>query len=364
MQEYILYLFYLAILLLLGILVTAITNRLKLSNILFLVIIGFFLKEFDLNFFNNEIILVLSSLALIIIVLETSTKLDLFHIKTKFLNVLRFSICFFLICTYTLTLLVFQFFDIPGDGFEVLVLCLLLSIIIYGADPAIVTEFFRNKRYRAMEMLKIEGIISGPLVVVFSFFIIDYLNSDNVLFTLKALGQLLVIIKQFGIAIVIGGILAYIFYKVIKTFNLTEELYGLSLISLGIIIFAFSESLNINGTLSVAFFGIFLSSFIKKDIFKRYSSMLAHILYLIVFILLGLSFEMPPWILWIKGIGLFFFYIGLRFFCILIFFKNMKFGEKLFMTLNIAKGIEVAFVLLIISLNFSHLEGINIIVSL
>jgi len=48
MEEHIITLFYLAIVLILGIIITAVSNKFKMSNILFLVLAGYFLKFFGL----------------------------------------------------------------------------------------------------------------------------------------------------------------------------------------------------------------------------------------------------------------------------------------------------------------------------
>src|SRR3989338_6011006 len=98
MEPYLSYLFYLALLLLLGIILTVTSNKLKLSNILFLVLAGYVLKEFRLDFFTDDMILVLSSLAIIVMSLETAMRLDVAHVLKNFLHVLRFSIAHLFLC--------------------------------------------------------------------------------------------------------------------------------------------------------------------------------------------------------------------------------------------------------------------------
>jgi len=364
MPEYILYLFYLSLLLLLGILITAFANKLKLSNILFLILMGYLLKIYNLDFFNNDIVLVLSSLALIVIVIETTMELDIAHVIKNFIHVLKFSIVFFILCVYTLTLLVFQLFDFPGKGFDIFILCILLSIIIYGADPSIVMEFFKEKKSKVKEILRIEGIISGPIVVLFAFFLIGYFNTSQVSLSKSLLSPLVLIFQQVFLALIISFVLAYLFHKIVQHFPLTQELYALAVIALGIAIFAMGQTFNTNGTLAVAFYGIFLRALTKKPASKKYNSVFAHTLYLIVFILLGIQFVFPEPLFWVKGIGLFVVYLLLRFASVYLFFRKINLKEKIFMTLNTAKGIEVAFVLLIINLNFSYIDGLDIIVSL
>ena len=365
MEEYIVYLLYLAVLLILGVLITALSNKFRLSNILFLVLAGYVLQLFGFNYFNDDIVLVLSALALILIVLETTMELDLVNIVKNFLQVLKFNLVYLILSSYVLTLAIYVLFDIPGKGFEVFVLCLLLSIIIYGVDPIIAMEFFPTKKNKIREMLEIEGIISGPIVVVFSFFIINYLQSSTG--SLSSSGIMIpifLIVKQVFFALIIGIVLAYVFYKLLKNFEITQELSALLIITIGIAVFVIGEGIGTNGSLAVAVYGLFLRGLTKEEMPKKYTSMIAHILFIIVFILFGIEFFFPEIGFWIKAFGLFVAYLVLRFLCIFLFMRDINFREKLFMTLNVAKGIEVALVLFIMKLNFSDVQGINLILGI
>jgi NhaP-type Na+/H+ or K+/H+ antiporter len=363
MPDFILYLFYLSLILLIGVLVTAITNRFRLSNILFLVLVGYLLKVFNLDFFNDDIVLVLSSLVLIVMVIETTMELDLSHVFRNFFQVLKFSVVFFFLCVYALTLLIFQMFDFPGKGFEIFVLCMLLSIIIYGADPSVVMEFFKSRRNKVKEALKIEGIVSGPITVLFAFFLINFLSAQTA-FSEGALSQLRTILQQVLVAAMMGIVIAFILHKIVRNFSLSVELYALAVIALGILVFSLGELIKTNGSLAVVFYGIFLRTLTKRQATKKYNSVFSHTLYLIVFILLGIEFVFPEPLFWLKGMALFSIYLILRFLTLHLFFRNFYIKEKIFMALNTAKGIEVAFVLLILNLNFSATPGLDIIVAL
>ncbi|MBU1202116.1 MAG: cation:proton antiporter [Nanoarchaeota archaeon] len=360
MEEHIISLFYLAIILILGILITAVSNKFKMSNILFLVLAGYLLKLFGLNYFSDELVLVLSSLALILIVLETVMKIDLVHVVKNFFHILKFNIIYFLISSYVLTMVVFLLFDVPGDRFEVFVLCLLLSIIIYGVDPIIAMEFFQEKKNRVKEMLKIEGMISGPIVVIFAFFIIDYLKSAEKYVSTTSLVKSILLLF---LAIIIGVLVAYIFYRFLQLFSITNELYSLLIISVSIFLFVMGEFIGTNGSLIVAIYGLFFRGLSKQSLSKNYVSIVAHILYIIVFVLFGIEFFFPQPGLWLKILGLFGVYLLLRFVCIYLFMKELNIREKLFMTFNMAKGIEIALVMFIMKLHFGNLEGINFILS-
>lgn len=364
MEEFVVYLFYLALLLLLGIIITGVTSKLKLSNILFLVIAGIILKRFNIVFFDEDLILILSALTLIMIVLETTMKIDLKHIKTNFLNVLRFNLIYFIISSYIMTLAIFMFFEIPGRGFEQFALCFVLSIILYGVESSISTEFSKEKKNKVHEIIEIEGLLSGPFVVIFSFFIIHFISSSMHEVAMHWFAPVWQIFQQSFIAVIIGIVIALMLYGLKKHFNISKELWALSVITSGIISFAVSEFMHSSGSLSVAVFGLLLRGLTKKNMPKEYTATLAHILYIIVFILFGSEIILPSLNVWLKGIGVFIIYIMIRFLCIVLFMKNLYWKEKFFMTLNVAKGIEVALVLFLINKSFKDIVGVQEIISI
>jgi NhaP-type Na+/H+ or K+/H+ antiporter len=364
MEQFVLYLFYIAIVLVLGLLVTTVSNIFRVPNILFLVLAGYILHLYGFDFFDSEIILVLSALAVILIALESAMELDVVSIVQNFLNVLKFSIAHLLLCAYILTLGIFQIFDLPGKGFETFVLCLLLSIIIWGVDPAIALEFFKVKKSKVQDMLNFEGIISSPIVVVFSLFTISYLITAGQSFSYGVMSQTLDLVKQVVFALLIGLILAFLAFKLLNLFKVSGELFALFIVTIAILAYVSGEFAGTDGTLTIAVYGIFLRGLTKQPMPKKYTTFFAHTLYLMVFILIGLKFILPAFDMWLKGIALFIAYLILRFMSVVLFMKELNFKEKLFMTLNVSKGIEAAIVLFIIDMNFKQVEGITIILSL
>lgn len=364
MEGYVTYLLYLSIVLILGILATAVSSKLKISNILLLVLVGYVLKKMNFSYFNYDIVLVLSELALIMIVLESTTELNFKHIVQNFFPVLKYSIIYFVLSTYIITLAVFYMFDFQVKGFSAFVLCFLLSIIIYGIDPSIAMEFSKVKKSRPVEMLEIEGAISTPFVAVFSFFVIDYLVKSETSFSLGILKQFLVVGKQIVLAAVIGVVLAYALYRFIKNFELPKELSVLLMLAIAISSFVLGEFFAVDGSICVAIYGLMLRGLTKEEMDKKVTSIFAHTLYIIVFVLLGTEFFFPGFKFWMASLGLFVFYLLLRFLCIFIFIKELKIREKIFMTLNVSKGIEVAIVLFVMKLNFSDIPELNLVLGI
>ena len=364
MEGYIVYLFYLALLLILGVIITGISSNLKLSNILFLVLAGYILKISGISFFSEETILILSALALILIVLETTMKLDLKHIKKNFMYLIKFNIIYFIISSYVITLAIFMFFDLPGKQFEQFILCFLLSIIIYGVDSSIAMEFFKDKKKKIHELLEIEGFISGPIVVIFAFFVIKFATSSIDKMTSAWFEPITLIGQQIIVAIIIGIFTAYILYFFNKNFPIPKEIWALSIITTGILSFVIGELIHANGSLAVAVYGLLLKGLTKKKLPKEYTAILAHILFIIVFLLFGMHISLPSINLWIKGIILFTIYLLIRFSCVAAFLRDLEWREKIFMSLNVAKGIEVALVLFIMQNKFRDIVGIQEIISI
>ena len=225
-------------------------------------------------------------------------------------------------------------------------------------------EFFKTKKGKAREMLEMEGILSSPIVIVFSFFIISYLNSSNSSFSFGVINNVFMLLKEALFALLIGVSLAFLVYKLINSFDVGNEVSALFIITTSIIVFVLSEFFHAEGTLAIVVYGIFLRGLTKEDIPKKYASFFAHTFYLMVFILLGTVFMLPEPLLWVKGAGLFIVYLILRFFSVQLCIKGISFKEKFFMSLNVSKGIEVAIVLFIMKLNFNAIPGINLILSI
>jgi len=280
------------------------------------------------------------------------------------LQVLKFNLIFFVITTYLLTLFVYMTFDIPGNPFQTLILCVLLSIIIYGSDSSISMEFFKGKKNKINEMLKIEGVISGPIVVVFAFFLIGYLESATALDAQMITNSAFVASAEILFAVLFGIFMAYFFFQLMKHFNITKELSALLILSVAIFIFVITEYLGANGSLAVAVYGIFLRGLTRKAAHKKYFALLGHILFFIIFIIFGMQIEIPGILMWIKGLGLFALFILIRYGCTVLFLKKLNFKEKWYFTLNVAQGIEVIMVMLLMQFYFSELAGISLILSL
>jgi NhaP-type Na+/H+ or K+/H+ antiporter len=364
MEPYLNYLFYLALLLLLGIVLTVSSNKLKISNILFLVMAGYALKEFGLDLFTDDMILVLSSFAIIIMSLETTMRMDVAHVLKNFLHVLKFNLAHFLLCVYALTLAIFLLFDFPVKGFEEFILCMLLSVLIYGTDSSIVMEFFKEKKSRAKEILEIEGIISGPVVVIFAFFLIDYLHSASGELSTAALVQTGVFVQKIVVALILSAALAWITSLILKHFEMGNEMKALFAIAMGTVCLAIGDSIKTDGGFAAVFYGLFLRAFAHERMSNTYNTMFAHLIYIVLFITLGMQFSLPDARFWLEAFALFAFYLVVRLASVVILLKETTIGEKLFITLNAAKGIEVAVALFLLTVLFKHIEALQMVASL
>ena len=168
-------------------------------------------------------------------------------------------------------------------------------------------------------MLEIEGLISGPVVVIFSFFVFEYIRTAADLTTSVIMMPLLMIGRHILLGLVIGVVLAFMLYRFLINVKMTSELKALLIISVGIAVFVLGELLGANGTLAVAIYGLLLRGLTKQKMPKETTSTLAHILFIIVFMLFGIEFFFPAFGLWIKGLALFIVYLVLRFLCIFLF---------------------------------------------
>jgi NhaP-type Na+/H+ or K+/H+ antiporter len=295
---------------------------------------------------------------------ESTMRMDVAHVFKNFLHVLKFTVLHLVLCVYALTLAIFLVFDFPAKGFEELVFCVLLSILIYGTDASIMREFFKEKKSRLTEMLEIEGMISGPIVVIFVFFLINYIQAQSGDLSAAALAQAGNFLKEVVVDLLLGISVAWLTVMVLRHFDMSGEMKALFIITIGTLTLIIGELIRTDGSFAVVFFGLFLRTFAKERISNVYNTMLAHLIYIILFIILGMQFTLPKSQFWLQSFGVFLFYLLIRFACVIIFLKNITFREKCYFTLNAAKGIEVAVALFLMTILFRDVAALQMVASL
>jgi cell volume regulation protein A len=355
------YMTYLAVILIAGIICTIISNKLKIPNILLLILVGmglgFISTESSLVQFPPVFLTSISILALVIVVFDSSSSFRLREFNTFSFNALRLAGVFLFINIILLTLFTFIFFRIPS-----LFLVLIFAALMSGTDPAAVLSMLGKVKNRVFEFLEIEALLNTPLIVLIPFIILDLMKSfESGLVVSAFLEQILPFLQQFVAGIGAGILIGIVVIRIMKK-AYSHVLSPLAIITSALLTYVLAENLGGNGVLAVTSMGLLFGNFYVKQKFqlKEFSSILAKALVILVFVLLGSSIKIPFTMeFFLKSISLFFIYLVIRYFAIDVALKKLNYTikEKIFMAFNAQKGIAVAAVAFtFITLNISGME--------
>jgi NhaP-type Na+/H+ or K+/H+ antiporter len=165
---------------------------------------------------------------------------------------------------------------------------------------------------------------------------------------------------------IIGLVSGYIIYFILNT-KINEKLAYLIVLTSSIVIYISSEQINASGVIALTVFALIFGNYhIKHKLeLEKFTSIFSYIFNIFVFILIG-TILLIDFQYIIKGTLLFVVYLLIRFISINLALINSKINllQKIFMTLNITKGMEVAIIILLMITRFKNLQGINIIINL
>jgi cell volume regulation protein A len=353
-----LWLIYFAMILLLGTLVSALANKLNVSNAFFLYFTGMVFGGLGLIAFPTETIISIGTLAIVFVVFESTVKLkfrDLTVFSKYSINIILFSYVLHMIF---LTIAAFSLFQISSDKYFSFVLCLVFASLVYGIDHDITLA---NIKHKVVKVLEVESLINRFLTIVIPLILLNYLGSE----VTTGLGVVL-FFKHVVLGIVVGAVAGGLVLSILNTM-ISETLAYLVVLTTSIVTFVFTEAVGINGVLALTFYSLIFGNYhIKhKQQLEKFTFLFGYIFNIFVFILIGtkmlVKFEFV-----ILGSGLFLLYILIRFISINLALFNTRFNlkEKIFMTLNVPKGIDVAIIVLLMMTKYSGFEGMATIVNL
>ncbi|MCK5847743.1 MAG: cation:proton antiporter, partial [Caldisericia bacterium] len=144
-----------------------------------------------------------------------------------------------------------------------------------------------------------------------------------------------------------GVFIGILVFKIMKR-NYSDQLSPIALITAALLTYIIAENLNGSGVIAVVSLGLFFGNIAikQKHILNEFSYMFSSSLEILVFILIGFSIKLPLTLtFFIQSIILFGIYLLIRYLAVNLTFHNTYTKkEKVFMTLNISKGIAVAVV--------------------
>ncbi len=368
------FLTYLAVVLLLGIICTLVSQKIKIPNILLLIIIGMLLGKIKyqgklLMEFPPLFLTSIGILALVMIIFDSSSRFKLKEFDALSLNSLKLTGIFLVLNLIFLTIATMFVLGMKFNVYSMLI-ALLFAALMSGTDPAAILSMFKQTKNKILKLLEIESLVNTPIIVLMPFIILDLIRRIEIGATALPtfFDQIFPILQDFILRLIAGigaGILVGLFvFKLMKK-KYSDVLSPLAIITAALLTYILAENFGGNGVLAVTTIGLFFGNmYIKQKMeLQEFSSVFANSLEILVFILVGFIIKLPlnP-DFFIKSITLFIIYLVIRYFAINVSFKKeYSTKEKIFMTLNAQKGIAVAVVAF--TLTILNIESISIILN-
>ncbi len=345
-----------SVLLLVGIIASLLAAKLKLPDVLLLILLGLaaaFIKyqgrplvEFPALFLAT-----ISILALALIVFDSSVRLRLRELDVHYMKSLKLVIIS--------TLFIFLFFSVISHivlGVS-LWLAILFAVMVIGTSPEVVLPMLSEYKGTILNVLKLEALFNTPLTVVLPFLVVDFMRGAPT----GVLPEFINMLTPF-LTKLVAGIGAGIFVGLIL-YKMTQKKYSpiyspLAVIVAAMLTYVLSENLGGNGVLAVTTLGIFFGNIALKQAkpragFLSAESVLTKALFIFVFILVGMTIKIPLTAdFFIRAGILFLSYLLIRFIAVALCFRDsdFTFRKKLFMTMVSPKGISTATVVFIFAI--------------
>lgn len=366
-MDALIFLTYLAVLLLTGLFCTFLARKIKTPNILLLLIAGIILgnisyKGAPLISFPTIFLTSIGILALVMIIFDSASRFKLKKFDKLSMQTLKLAVVFLILNLIFLTIFVRLTFKL-----ESLFLVLLFSALMSGTDPAAILTMIKSSANKVFELLRIESLINTPLVVLLPFIILDFMRTvEKELILAKFIEQILPFLQQFVVGIGAGVLVGIIMLKFMKR-EYSHVLSPLVMITAALITYILAENLKGNGVLAVTAMGLLFGNVYIKQKFQLqdFSAIFSNSLEILVFILIGLVINIPfSLIFFLLSFMLFIAYLAIRYVAIEFSLKDLKLTtkEKMFLTFNAQKGIAVAVVAF--TLSTFNIQGIEFILNL
>ncbi len=367
MVSVLLFLTYLAIILLAGLVTSIISQKFRIPNILLLLLIGIGLgrveyKGSPLIYFPELFLTGISILALVMIVFDSASRFKLKKVDYFSLHTLWLSVVFLVFNLIFLTIFIILLFDVKS-----IFLALMFAALMSGTSPAVVLSMFKNVKNKVFEFLELEALLNTPLIVLLPFIILDLkatLKDELIISTF--IEQFVPLLQQFVVGIGSGVLIGLIMFKFMRK-KYSAVLSPLAVITSALLAYIIAENMGGNGVLAVTTMGLLFGNVYLKQKFqlKEFASVFSNSLEILVFVLIGLVIVIPFSLEFlIKSVALFALHLIIRFSAIIFSLRGMDFTlkEKIFMSLNTQKGIAVAVV--VFSFATLNISGMNVILNL
>ena len=351
------------LLVLLGLLITWFSNKIKISNVLLLILtgllVGNLVQRAGIIAFSGDALVTIAIISLVIIIFDGSSKFTSKSLNETGFQSLKVIGWFILFNILLLSPFVAVFF-FEEFNLSYLLYGVIFAIIMGATDPATLFSMFKSKSNRVVEFLKVEAVLNTPITILLPFLFLDligYVGTTFELFEFYAIAFFNQIIIGIGAGVSTG----IVFFKAMKHFY-SEQISPLAIICSALIAYILAENLGGSGVLSVAVLGfVFGSVYIThKELLAGFSSMLSNSLEILVFLLLGFIIQIElSFVYFLKSILIFGLLLISRHLAIKLSLKDFNVKEQLFMTLSMPKGLGTA--VLVFSLSVMEIAALSVV---
>lgn len=332
----------------LGLLVSLFARKIRVSNVLLLILAGFGIGLISQNYgllnISNETIITVAMITLILLIFQGSSQFEIKVLDNLSFSTLRVTAIFLILNLIVISIVSSVLFF---DNFHLITVLysLIFAAIISGTDPASIFSMLKSKTNKVINFLEVEGIFNTPLVVLLPFIILDIITQISNQAIISYGSYISSILTQILVGIGSGILVGLIFFKAMKRFY-SDKISALAIICAALLSYILAENLSGNGVLAAAVLGFMFGNIYvsHKDVLQSFSGMLSNSLEILVFILLGYIIKpvFEAEFIW-KSLVIFLVLILTRYIAIQIgLASEYNTKEKIFMSLNMPKGIAVA----------------------
>ncbi len=269
------------IILAIGIIAKAVSNKSKLPFVVLLIIFGTIFASIgvlNLELLGNMPDLI-RILALIIIVFSAGFHLKLKDVQADSKFILSLATLGVFLTLFIISGITFALLSIP------LLSAIVLGALLSGSDTAAISSAETGGKSRIKTILLSESVFNQPLTLILPLILLDYLVKPEMVW---------LNVPKFFAMIIIGGVVglggAFWGQKILQASrHKHEEIIGL-MIAIGV--FVIAENFFGSGIVAVAITSLLLSSTAKKEthFLGNFTEQLAFLFTIFVFIMLGMQF--------------------------------------------------------------------------
>jgi sodium/hydrogen antiporter len=336
-----------SVLLLVGILGSALAHHLKVSNVFILLVLGTGIGIVSDAFSFESVFLVgLAIMTLAMVVFEGTTKFSFRQLDIYSGPALRLTgwYLFFVCILVGMGSYLLFFSGLPGGW----VLSFVLATALAGTDASSIVLILKSSTGKLVRMLTIESIINTPIMVLLPFIVLGLIERS------LSVEHFTDIITQVVVGIGAGVVVGLILFKALRRYY-AKDLSSVAVVAGALISYLSAENLGGSGVLAVATLGIIFGNVTIKnkeelnDFSFAFGSVLEILVFLLIGILVGGSMQLT-WALTFGSLIIFLLIVLARFIASwIVFAKESSWAELAFVTLSMPRGIAVAVLIFIFS---------------